>query len=435
MKSIILPMSFYAERRQQLAQQLPPNSVAIIPGAREQIRNGDVHHLFRQNSYFYYLTGFSELDAVLVLRTDASKKPEYILFLRPNDHEKELWNGKRLGIEGAKTMLGANIAYPLADLNTRLKELLADQKNIYHPVNQYGWCDELMKPMASHDLTSFLNDLRLRKTAEEIQCMQRAADISVDAHVRGMKACKPGMFEFELAAEYLYVFAKEGSNGPAYPPIVAGGENACILHYTQNKSQLKSGDLVLVDAAAEYENYSADITRTFPVNGKFTPEQKAIYDIVLNAQQSVINALRPGVSYGIAQKMATQVITEGLLELGLLKGSRDELLEKKAYFPFYMHGCSHWLGLDTHDSGAYRAMGKDAHQEANKNSADWRDLEAGMVLTVEPGIYIRPESGADKKWHHIGIRIEDDIVITSDGCHVMSAGAPKTIDEIESLMK
>jgi Xaa-Pro aminopeptidase len=423
------------ERRNQLSQQLPANSVAIIPGAREQIRNGDVHYPFRQNSYFYYLTGFSEPDALLVLRTNASKTPEYILFLRPNDSEKELWNGKRLGIEGAKAELGAHIAYPIGDLNMRLKELLADQKNIYHPFKQYAWCDELMKPMASHDLTVYLSDLRLRKTEEEIQCMQKAVDISVEAHIQGMKACKPDMFEYELAAEYLYIFAKEGSNGPAYPPIVAGGENACILHYTQNKSRLKSGDLVLVDAAAEYENYSADITRTFPVNGKFTNEQRAIYEIVLKAQQSVIDALRPGVSYGIAQKIATHVITEGLLELGLLQGNLEELLEKKAYLPFYMHGCSHWLGLDTHDCGVYKTMSKEPNPETHKNAADWRDLEEGMVLTVEPGIYIRPESGVDKKWHHIGIRIEDDVLITANGCRVMSEAAPKKIDEIESLMK
>lgn len=422
-----LSQQFYADRRLQLAEQLPANSILLIPGAREQIRNGDVHYPFRQNSYLYYLTGFSEPDAVMMMRTDASKKPEYIMFVRPNDPEKELWNGKRLGIEGAKTTLSANAAYPISDLNAKLREFLGDQKNIYYPKGQYSWFSELLKPTPAQDLVPYLNELRLRKTAEEIACLQKAVDISVNAHIRGMQVCKPGMFEYELAAEYEYIFIKEGGNGPAYPPIIATGANACILHYTQNQSELKPGELVLVDAGAEYQNYSADITRTFPVNGKFTAEQRAIYNIVLTAQLSVINELKPGASYGVAQKIATKVITEGLMDLGLLKGNVEELLEQKAYLPFYMHGCSHWLGLDTHDSGSYKNRANDP--------ADWRALETGMVMTVEPGIYIRPESGVDSKWHNIGIRIEDDVVITEKGCHVLSDRAPKKIDEIEKVMK
>jgi Xaa-Pro aminopeptidase len=429
-------MNSYHERRNQLLQQMPVNSVVIIPAARESIRNGDVYYPFRQDSDFYYLTGLTEPNTVLVLRK-LSDKAEYILFVMPRDPEKEVWTGTRIGTEGACAVFGADIAYISDEFKNKLPELLREQEVLYFPIGRYNWFDHLLMtelatlrnmrgvnvPKSMEDISVTLGEMRLIKSAEEIKQMQTAADISIMAHLRGIKACKPEMPEYSLAAEYLYVFAKEGSDGPAYSPIVAGGKNACILHYTENCEMLRAGELVLVDAAAEYAGYAADITRTFPVNGRFSGEQRAIYEIVLNAQLAAINELKPGVNSRHSQTIVTRIITQGLVDLGLLNGDIDNLLEKRAYLPFYMHGCSHWLGLDTHDAGSYKQKG------------EWRNLTPNMVLTVEPGIYIRPESGVDERWHNIGVRIEDDVLITEKGCQVLTQALPKTIEEIENLMQ
>ncbi|MFI4954904.1 MAG: aminopeptidase P N-terminal domain-containing protein, partial [Gammaproteobacteria bacterium] len=319
-------MQIYHQRRQQLAQQLLPNSCVIIPSARETLRNGDTHYPFRQNSDFYYLTGFSEPDSFAVLRTRQTGEMEYILFVRPNDVQMEIWNGKRAGLEGACAEFGANTAYSTAEFITKLPELLRDQQQIYYPFGHYAWFDELFLkeitklrearmqlPAHVHDLHAVLSELRLYKTSEEIGLMQRASDISAQAHIRGMQICKPNMFEYELAAEYLYYFTKEGGMGAAYPSIVAAGANACTLHYTENCAPMQDGDLILVDAGAEYQYYGADITRTFPINGRFSAEQRAVYEIVLAAQAAVIAALKPGIPFVTSQNICTRVITEGLV--------------------------------------------------------------------------------------------------------------------------
>jgi len=429
-------MNSYNARRSQLLQQMPVNSIVIIPAAPESIRNGDVHYPFRQDSDFYYLTGLTEPNAFLVLRK-LTDRTDFILFVMPRDPEKEVWTGTRVGTEGACALYGADIAYISDDFKNKFAELVRELQVLYFPLGRYNWFDQFLMtelavlrntrganiPNSFEDVSNILGEMRLFKSAEEIKLMQRAADISVMAHLQGIQACKPEMTEYRLAAEYLYVFAKEGSAGPAYPSIVAGGKNACVLHYVENSAILRAGELVLVDAAAEYAGYAADITRTFPVNGHFTGEQRAIYEIVLNAQLSAINALKPGVSSRHSQVVATRVITQGLVDLDLLKGDIDNLIEQRAYLPFYMHGCSHWLGLDTHDAGNY------------KQNGEWRSLATNMVLTVEPGIYIRPHSGIDERWYNIGVRIEDDVLITETGCKVLTQALPKTIEDIENLMQ
>jgi len=418
-------MKIYAERRQKFSQQLPTNSLVIIPGADEMLRNADTQYPFRQESNFYYLSGFAEPDSILVLRI-LPKKAEYILFVRPNNPTKEVWTGKRAGIDGARQQYGADTAYLISEFASKLQEWLPKTETIYYPFAVKPEFDRLLLAEANktifRDVNGILGEMRLIKSAAEIELMQKATDISAQAHIRGMQTCKPGMMEYKLAAEYEFVFTNGGCAAPAYPPIVAGGANACTLHYVDNNAELRAGELVLVDAGGEYEYYAADITRTYPVNGKFTSEQRAIYEIVLRAQQAVIKALRPGVSCRLPQEISTRVITEGLVDLGILTGTIDELIEKRAYFPFFMHGCSHWLGLDTHDAGVYKMNGQ------------WRELAAGMVLTVEPGIYIRPESGADKRWNNIGVRIEDDVLITADGNKVLTQAVPSEIAEIEAIM-
>jgi Xaa-Pro aminopeptidase len=421
-------MDIYFQRRQQLLQQLPPNSMVILPSADEMLRNADTQFSFRQNSNFYYLSGFNEPDSFLVLRNH-NNHFEYNLFVRPNNPAKEVWTGKRAGLTGAQQQYHADNAYLVEDFSSKLREWLPSAEIIYYPFASKENFDRLLLAEVKstitpvfYDVGSLLGEMRLIKSAAEIELMQQAANISAQAHIRAMQACKPDMYEYELAAEYIYVFAYDGCAAPAYSPIVAGGANACTLHYVDNQAQLRDGELVLVDAAGEYQNYAADITRTYPVNGKFTAEQRAIYEIVLRAQEAVIKALSPGVSCRLPQEISTRVITEGLVELGILTGNIDELLEQRAYLPYFMHGCSHWLGLDTHDAGNYKLLGK------------WRELAPGMVLTVEPGIYIRPETGADPRWHNIGVRIEDDVLITADGHHVLTSAVPSSIAEIEALM-
>lgn len=427
----------YQSRRQHLAAQLPPDSIAVIPAATEILRNGDAHYRFRQDSDFYYLTGFNEPDALLLI--SAGTSGESVLFNRPRHPAQEQWTGVRLGQEGAETVLGVNEAYPLADLSMRLPELLAGKYAIYYTMGRYPlWEARILEawnvvkgqrrrgvqsPEAFCDLAPLLGDMRLFKSPTEIELMQRAADISVLAHQRAMRACHKGIHEYQLEAELLYEFIQNGSRSVAYDSIIAGGHNACILHYTDNNKLLKDGELVLIDAGAEFDNYAADITRTFPVSGRFTQEQRLIYELVLSAQKAGIACIRPGCLWNEIQKTIVQILTAGLVELGLLQGRVDELIASEAYKPFYMHNSGHWLGLDVHDVGRYKLHG------------DWRPLVPGMVLTVEPGLYISADiKGIDSRWLGIGVRIEDDILVTCDGHRNLSGALAVDIDEIEALV-
>ena len=427
----------YQTRRHALAMRLPSGSIAVIPAANEVLRNGDAHYRFRQDSDFYYLTGFNEPDALLLITAGAGTTS--VLFNRPRNPAEEQWTGKRLGQEGACSILGVNTAYPMSSLETRLPELLADRQAIYysmgrHPVwesrIQHAW--QIVKnkarsgvnaPEAFCDLAPILGEMRLFKNEAEIALMQQAGRITVTAHQRAMQACQQAEFEYQLEAEILHEFTRQGCRSVAYDSIVAGGSNACILHYTDNNQRLRPGDLVLIDAGAEFENYAADVTRTFPVNGRFSPEQRAIYELVLRAQQAGIALVRPGCAWDDVQHTIVRILTEGLVELGLLRGNVDELIARDAYKPFYMHNSGHWLGLDVHDCGRYKIDGA------------WRALELGMVLTVEPGLYISAGLDVDERWWNIGVRIEDDIHVTHDGHHNLTAELAVSVDDLEALMR
>lgn len=429
----------YAQRRQLLMEKMGSNAIIIITAAPERIRNADSDYLYRQSSDFYYLTGFSEPEAIAVL---LPKRPqgEFILFNRVRDPAQETWTGRRAGQKGAVATYGANEAYPISEFANKLPELLLGREKVVYRIGHDHELDRqitntihtlrhrvrmgIVAPYEFVNLDQWLHEMRLIKSPSEIELMRKAAQISVQAHLRAMKICRPGLFEYELEAEILHEFYRNGSRSVAYNSIVGGGENSCILHYNDNNTELKNGDLVLIDAGCEYQYYASDITRTFPVNGKFSAEQKAIYEIVLAAQLEALKASRPGVTLNDVHMVSVQVITEGLVGLGILKGSVNELIEKKAYFPFYMHRVGHWLGLDTHDAGNYKING------------EWRKMQAGMLHTVEPGIYIAAETpGVDKKWWNIGVRIEDDVLLTEKGCDVLTKDLPKTVADIESVMK
>jgi Xaa-Pro aminopeptidase len=398
----IIQISEFIRRRQQCIQAMEPNTAAIIMAAPECLRNGDAHYAYRQKSDFYYLTGFSEPEAILLLLPGRAEG-ETVLFNRERDPAKEVWTGRRVGQAGACENYGVDEAYPISEYQTKLPELLQGRYEI--------------------SLDSSIHEMRLFKSPAEIMTMRKAAEISVQAHLRAMRICQPGMFEYELEAELLHEFYRQGSRAEAYTSIVGSGENSCILHYVDNNSVIKNGDLVLIDAGCEYECYASDITRTFPANGRFNTEQRAIYEIVLQAQLAAIAAVKPGVAWNTFQTTCVRVITSGLLELGLLKGNLEDLIAQKAYFPFYMHGAGHWLGLDVHDAGNYNIEGKP------------RNIEPNMVFTVEPGIYIAPHTpNVDPKWWNIGVRIEDDILVTANSCEVLSGALPKTVSDIEALM-
>lgn len=437
MKSL-LPRKEFVARRTRLMQMMEPNSIAIIPAAHEILRNNDTHFPFRQDSDFYYLTGFNEPDAVAVL-IPGRAHGAFVLFCRDRDPERELWDGYRAGPEGACSDYGADDAFPIDDLDEILPGLLEGRERVYYAMGRDSefdrhvmeWVNAIRSKVRSGaippgeflDLHHFLHELRLFKSAAEIQLMKQAAEISAKAHRRAMALCKPGMMEYQLEAELLHVFAKNGARFPAYSSIVGGGDNACILHYVENRDMLRDGDLVLIDAGCELDHYASDITRTFPVNGKFSPEQKALYELVLQAQQAAIDVIKPGSHWNEPHDATVKVITEGLVKLGLLKGKVSALIKEMAYRDFYMHRAGHWLGMDVHDVGDYKCGG------------EWRVLEVGMVLTVEPGIYVSPHNKkVDKKWRGIGIRIEDDVVVTKNGCEIITANAPKTVTEIEAWM-
>lgn len=429
----------FSERRQQLMKVIGPEGIVILPTAQHYARNGDTEFPFRQQSDFYYLSGFEEPEAVIVLLPQ-HKEGEFILFNRVRNRLDEIWTGYRAGQEGAVKKYGANLAFPIHEFEKKLPELLEGREEIHYTLGINPHFDKiilqavnkirgkirsgLQSPFAFVDVSHTIHEMRLIKSPTEVDLMRKSAEIGANAHIRAMQKCKPGMHEYELEAEILYEFVKNGARFPAYNSIVGGGENSCILHYNDNNQQIKNGDIVLIDAGCEYQYYASDITRTFPANGKFSGEQRAIYEIVLEAQLAGIKTIYPGNPWDATQKAIVKVIAQGLKDIGLLKGSVDELIEKEAFFDFYMHKSGHWLGLDVHDVGRYKADGK------------WRILQPGMVLTVEPGIYISKDiPGVDPKWHNIGVRIEDDVFVSEDSHEVLSQKAPKNINDIEAMMK
>ena len=428
----------FARRRQRLMALMEPNSIAIIPAAREQLRSRDTEYPFRQDSDFHYLCGFPEPDAVLVL-IPGRGHGEYVLFCRERDPALELWHGYRAGPEGACSDYGADDAFPIGDIDDILPGLIEGRDRVYYSMGRsadfdrriMAWVNLIRSKEASGsvppgeftDLDHMLHDLRLKKSAAELRLLAHAGEITARAHSRAMRSAAPGVFEYQLEAELLHEFAQGGARFPAYPSIVGSGPNSCILHYTQNARAMRKGELVLIDAGCEYQGYAADVTRTFPVDGQFSRQQRAIYSIVLEAQQAAIAAVRPGNHWNAPHEATVEVITRGLRDLGLLSGEVADLVAAGAYRPFYMHRAGHWLGLDVHDVGDYRVAGT------------WRQLEPGMVLTVEPGIYIAPENtDVAARWRGIGIRIEDDVVVTEEGCDVLTAQVPRDPDEIEALM-
>ncbi len=430
-------MSEYVKRRLTLMEHMGEGSIAVIPSARETLRNRDTEYPFRQNSDFYYLTGFVEANALLVL-IPGRKMGESILFCEERLLDLEQWTGERMGPERAAQMLGVDDAFPIGDLADILPGLLEGQARIHTTLGEHpdfdkdllAWIKDLqarsargiIAPGEIVALSHLLHDLRLYKSTLEIQIMRKAAAITCTAHARAMRACKPGLTEGALEAELIYEFMKKGARFPAYPCIVGGGANACVMHYTRNSDTLNSGDLVLIDAGCELEHYASDVTRTFPVNGRFSPAQKQLYNIVLRAQLAAIEAVQPGNSFNKPHVVAIRIMVEGLVKIGLLKGEVDALIDSEAYKVFCVHKTSHWMGLDVHDVGDYRV------------GDVWRQLEAGMVLTVEPGLYIPDSELYELPWRGMGIRIEDDVLVTRDGHEVLTRDIVKSVPEIEQLM-
>lgn len=429
----------FKERRIRLMEQMEEGSIAIIPSATEIIRNNDVHFGFRQNSDFQYLTGFDEPDSLAVLMP-GREQAEYVLFVRDKDKEREIWDGYRAGPDGAVEQYGADDAFPIDDIDDILPGLMEGRTRVYaHMGVDSGFDHQLMTwlnqirskvrqgavpPDDFSDIAHLLHDMRLKKSKQEIAIMADVAQISAAAHTRAMKSCKPGMWEYQLQAEIEHECMMSGSPRPAYSAIVGGGKNACVLHYVENNQKLQDGDLVLIDAGAELEYYAADITRTFPVNGKFSDEQRAIYELVLKSQYAAIEAVKPGAHWNEPHEAVVEILTEGLVELGLLKGDVKQLIEDEAFKEYFMHKTGHWLGMDVHDVGDYKVGG------------EWRVLEPGMVLTIEPGIYVSPDNeDVDPKWRGIGVRIEDDVVVTKDGRDVLTKDVVKEIADIEALMQ
>lgn len=427
-----------ARRRKELMQQMEPNSIALLCAAPQSTRSNDTEYLYRQNSDFYYLTGFVEHDALVAL-IPGREQGEVVLFCQEKDKTRELWTGILMGPEQAIKQLQIDDAFPIGDIDDILPGLIEGRDRVYYSMGKDQRFDQRVMEwvkvirgkvrQGAHPpgeflvLDHLLNEMRLIKSPLEIKLMEKAGAISAQAHKRAMAVCRPGLHEYHLEAELLHEFVRSGSRAPAYNNIVAGGKNACILHYIENNALLKDGDLVLIDAGCEYEYYAADITRTFPVNGRFSTEQRALYDIVLKAQLDAIKVIKPGTPWDEPHNVTVRVITQGLVDLGLLKGDVQDLIKSEAYKAFYMHRAGHWLGIDVHDVGDYKIDDK------------WRLLEPGMVTTIEPGIYVAPDNmDVAKKWRGIGIRIEDDVLVTRTGHRVLSHGVPKMVDEIESFM-
>ena len=446
----------YQLRRNALAKHIftkTGGGIAVIATAPELARNRDSDFPYRHDSDFYYLTGFEEPGATLVMKVASSGKSyqlESHLFCRPKDLEREIWDGIRLGPEAAPEILGIEFAHSNQELDQKLGELLADQDAVYVRLAESAEADRRIRhwmkqvrgqarsginpPSEFHDIEALIHEMRLFKDVHEIEIMRRAAAISARAHIRAMQACKPGMREYQLEAELIHEFRNSGSQSVAYNSIVAGGANACILHYRASSTELLRGELCLIDAGCELDGYASDITRTFPVNGKFTGPQRALYDITLAAQEAAIAVTKPGNTFMQPHEAALKVLTQGLLDEKLLKltelGSLENAIETAAYRRFYMHRTSHWLGMDVHDVGSYRESMPSSEEEK-----PWRILKSGMVITIEPGLYVRPADDIDQAFWNIGIRIEDDAVITESGCELISRGVPVKADEIEALMK
>ena len=435
----------YAARRADVLARMQPGAVAVLGTAPEVLRNGDSDYPYRHDSHFYYLSGFAEPESFLVLAAaQGERAARSILFCREKHVEREIWEGFRFGPEAARREFGVDEAYPIDELDARMADILADAPSLYYALGSpldtrvALWLKAVRArgrsgvtaPQATHHLLGILDEMRLLKDAHEIALMARAGVISGQAHARAMRATRPGMFEYELEAELLHEFRRNGAQFPAYPSIVASGANACVLHYSANNRRIADGDLVLIDAGCEFDGYAADITRTWPANGRFSDAQRTLYELVLRAQAAAIAAVNPGRPYGAIHDAAVRVLTEGMLDLGLLDadkvGTLDEAVASRAYAQFYMHGTGHWLGMDVHDVGAYRDVAV-----PDKPS---RPLLPGMALTVEPGIYVRPAEGVPERFWDIGIRIEDDVVVTDTGCRILTGDAPKDVADIEALM-
>ncbi len=431
----MIEIAHFRQRRQQLLHRMG-TGVAVIPTAPEAIRNRDSHYPYRFDSYFYYLTGFAEPESVLILIAGA--QPKSVLFCRDKDLEREIWDGFRYGPEGAREFFGVDEAYSISRLDELAPQLLANQPRLFYALGAdtawdgrvSGWLNQLRAQVRSGvsappdvaDVRALLDDMRLIKAPEEIDTMRRAASISAAAHRRAMRATRPGAMEYEIEAELLHEFRRHGAQSPAYHSIVAGGANACVLHYVFNNARLQDGDLLMIDAGCELDGYASDITRTFPVNGRFSGPQKDLYELVLAAQTAAIAAIRPGAGWNDPHEAALRVLAQGFIDVGLCQGTLDAVLESGDYRRFYMHRTGHWLGLDVHDAGNY------------KQGDSWLVLEPGMVLTVEPGCYVRPADNVPRHFWDIGIRIEDDAVVTAGGCEIITHEVPKTVAEIEAWM-
>lgn len=431
----------YKQRREALMAKIG-NGTAIFRSAPTAVMHNDVEYNFRQDSDFFYLTGFNEPQAVAIL---APHHPEhrFVLFVQPKDREQEIWSGYRCGVEAAKEIYGADEAYPIAELDEKLPQYLEKADRIYYRLGRdRAFNDKILNhwqrlmrtypkrgtgPIAIEDTSPILHSMRLIKSQAELELMRKAADIAVEAHNHAMQFTAPGLYEYEVQAEIEHIFRKRGAMGPAYPSIVASGVNACVLHYVENNRQMQDKELLLIDAGCAYAYYNSDITRTFPVGGKFTPEQKILYEIVLAAQKQAIAQVQPGNPYNLFHDTAVRVLTEGLVEIGILKGEIDKLIEEEKYKPFYMHRTGHWLGLDVHDVGVYQ------------HGDNPQILQPGQVVTVEPGLYIVPDTKPaedqpeiDQRWVGIGIRIEDDVLVTPTGNEVLTTGVPKEVEDLES---
>lgn len=437
----------YQQRRTRLLERMQPGAVAVLATAPEVVRNGDSEYPYRHDSYFYYLTGFTEPESALVLVAASGETPaRTVLFCREKNPEREIWDGYRHGPEAARLACGVDEAWPIDELDAQMGKLLANAPALYYALGHSAALDTqvsswlkavraqgrsgIIAPSTTHHLPGILDEMRLLKDEDEAALMARAAVISGGAHARAMRFTRPGVFEYEIEAELLHEFRRHGAQFPAYTPIIASGANACVLHYNQNNRQCREGELVLVDAGCEFDGYASDITRTWPVSGRFSAPQRLLYELVLQAQEAALAAVKPGRPYSDIHEAAVQVLAAGMLDLGLLDrtkyGSSEDAIADKAHLQFYMHGTGHWLGMDVHDVGHYRDL-----TQAERPS---RPLLAGMALTVEPGIYVRPGEGVPEQFWHIGIRIEDDVIVTQDGGRVLSGAAPKTVADIESLM-
>ena len=422
---------------EEFMRRMSPKSVAIIPGAREATRSNDTNYRFRQDSDFYYLTGFEEPESIAVVKPD--RDPHYTLFVRPRDPEREIWDGRRAGVEGAKSDFGADDSFPIVEFDERLHEILDGAEILYYRLGVNRDLDDTIvrqisrmrslnrkpihPPQTIIDPATIVHEMRVLKSDDELEIMQRAADIAAEAHCEAMKAARPGMQEFEIEALIERIFRQRGASAPAYTSIVGAGANATVLHYINNDGELHDGELLLIDAGAEYKGYASDITRTFPISGRFSKPQRDIYDLVLKAQVECVELVRPGTTHDQLKQHSIEVLTEGMVELGLLQGEPEELIKEKKYEKFYMHGLGHMLGIDVHDVGLYY-YGKES-----------RALEPGVVMTVEPGIYISPDTkDIPEKYLGIGVRIEDDVLCTANGPRVLTNKVPKHAEEIEQLM-